>query len=103
MVAGLRFLAEVAFELVTSEVSFSGFLSQALYFMPLALLWIWTFSGVVTGLGLLAFVAGCLISICVSIFLAFCVAYITFHQSFIIFDAIRNDNIECKFENRLLL
>lgn len=70
VIAGLRFLAEVAFDLITIEVSFSGFLSQALLFMPLALLWIWIFSGVVTGLGLLAFVVGYLISIYVSIFLA---------------------------------
>lgn len=70
VIALLRYLAEVVFDLFTIEVTFSGVFAQALIFLPLALLWIWIFSGVATGLGLLAFVAGYLVSIIVSIFLA---------------------------------
>ena len=70
VIAILRYLAEVTFALLTVEVSFSGVLFQALVFLPLALLWIWIFSGVATILGLLAFVAGYLVSIVASIYLA---------------------------------
>lgn len=66
----LRYITEVAFELLTVEVSFTGVLVQALIFLPLALLWIWIFSGVTSSLGLLAFVAGYFLSIIVSILLA---------------------------------
>ena len=44
--------------------------AQGLLFLPVALLWIWVFSGVATGLGLLAFVAGYLASIATSALLA---------------------------------
>jgi hypothetical protein len=70
VIAILRFLAEYAFDLFTVEVTFSGVFAQALVFLPLALLWIWIFSGVVTALGLVAFVAGYFLSIIISIFVA---------------------------------
>jgi hypothetical protein len=66
----LRYLAEVVLDLVTVEVSFLGVLVQGLVFLPLALLWLWVFSGVTSTSGLLVFLAGYVVSIIVSIFLA---------------------------------
>ena len=66
----LRYLVEVVFELLTVELTISGVISQALIFLPLALLWIWIFSSVASGFGILAFIAGYIASITVSIRIA---------------------------------
>jgi hypothetical protein len=66
----LRFLAEITFDLITIDVTFSDFLIQFLVFLPLALLWIWIFSGVVTTLGIAAFLIGYIESILAAIFIA---------------------------------
>lgn len=66
----LRYLAEVVFDLVTVDVTFSGVVGQMVIFLPLALLWIWVFSGVTTGLGVLAFLGGYVVSITSSILIA---------------------------------
>ena len=65
----LRFLAENVLDLITYEVSFLGILVQALIFLPLALFWIWIFSGVVSTFGIVAFLVGYVLSIVVSIYL----------------------------------
>ncbi len=66
----LRYLTEIVFDLITVDVTVSGVLVQMLIFLPLALLWIWIFSGVITSLGLLIFIIGYIVSIILSIFLA---------------------------------
>jgi hypothetical protein len=66
----LRYVAEVVLDLMTVDVSFSGVLAQATVFLPLALLWIWIFSGVASTFALVAFLVGYVLSIVVSIFVA---------------------------------
>lgn len=52
----LRCIAEVVFDMCTVEVTLAGVPVQALVFLPLALVWIWIFSGVATTLGIAAYV-----------------------------------------------
>lgn len=52
-----RLLMEVVFERISTEFSFGDVSIHALVFLPLALAWIWVFSGVVSGLGIGIFLA----------------------------------------------
>ena len=70
IIAVLRFLVEKLFEPMTVDVTFADVFLQAFFYLPLALLWVWTFSGVTSTLGLIVFLGGYLVSIVGSIMLA---------------------------------
>lgn len=70
IILALRWVGEVAFEPLTTETTFDDVLQQALLFLPLALVWIWVFSGVVSLLSVLVFLAGYLLAILLSIQIA---------------------------------
>ncbi len=70
VVAIMRYVGEALSGRVSSQPTLAGILVQAFFFLPVALLWVWMFSGVVTGLGMLAFVAGYFASVATSALLA---------------------------------
>lgn len=57
IIIAVRLLAEVVFELISTEFAFGDMSVHALVFLPLALAWIWVFSGVVGGPGIGIFLA----------------------------------------------
>jgi hypothetical protein len=57
IIIAVRLLAEVVFELISTEFTVGDVSIHALGFLPLALAWIWVFSGVVGGLGIGIFLA----------------------------------------------
>lgn len=67
VILALRWIAEVAFDLLTTEMSVDSALQQALLFLPLALLWVWVFSGVISTTGVVLFLVGYLLAIVMSI------------------------------------
>ncbi len=66
IIFGLRILAEEGFNLFTMEVTTLGLLVQVFSFLPLALLWLWVFSGAVSRFALAVFFGGYMLSIVVA-------------------------------------
>jgi hypothetical protein len=63
----LRIGAEFVFDLYTSEVEFSDIVIQFFAYLPLALAWIWLFSGVISVWGIVLLFVAYIVSILVSI------------------------------------
>jgi hypothetical protein len=48
IVAGARYLAEDGFDMFTQEINFWAMVVQLMLFLPLALIWVWLFAGIVS-------------------------------------------------------
>lgn len=70
LIVVFRIIAEFVFDLLTTEVELSDVIVQLLVYLPLALAWLWLFSGVVSTLGIVLFFTAYIVSIVGSIILA---------------------------------
>lgn len=70
VIAVLRFAAEFGMDLFTYDVSLKDVFIQGLVFLPLALAWVWLFSGVVSTFWMVIFWIGYLATLVAGSFLA---------------------------------